>query len=129
MMNKICFPSFLALLLCGLPVYAATDVSEPAPQYLRLSVDKVEIDTAGLVTAAQDLTQSIDALATAIALVADQSNALSAEDRATLIAAAGSVDKASRALAELATRLPETADNMSRQLPQAIEPPSLTRPV
>lgn len=97
------------------PVNGATD-----PQYLSVTVDRVEVDTAGLAAASASLAASIERLAIAIGQSSGDSAALSDEEKQTLLDAVRSAHQASVALTELAQQLSQTAQDLSERLPQAI---------
>jgi len=117
--------SFILLMMSAYVVLAAAaetgaeGVTE-APQYMRVNIDRVVIDTEGLVIASGSLADSIDRLALAIQQLSTNSEALSAEEKEILLQAVSSVDQASLALAELAKQLPQTAQDLSQQLPQVV---------
>jgi len=111
--------NFYSAFAIGAESVAASEVSE-TPQYMRVSIDRVVIDTEGLAIASGALANSIDQLALAIQQLSTNSAALSAEEKEILLGAVKSVDQASLALAELAQQLPLTAQNLSERLPQAI---------
>ncbi len=90
-------------------------------QYLRLEIDNLVIDTDGLVAASQSLAQAVDRLGQSIETLADSDEVLSAEDRAAVLGAVQSVDRASAALADVATRLPQTLAELNENLPAMIE--------
>ncbi len=89
--------------------------------YLRLEIDNLVIDTDGLVAASQSLAQAVDRLGQSIETLADSDEVLSAEDRAAVLGAVQSVDRASAALADVATRLPQTVADLNANLPAMIE--------
>lgn len=97
-----------------------TDEVSETPQYMRVNIDRVVIDTEGLAIASGKLANSIDQLALAIQQLSTNSAALSAEEKEILLNAVKSVDQASLALAQLANELPQAAQNLSDRLPQAI---------
>jgi len=99
---------------------AAADETNATPQYMRVNIDRVVIDTEGLVIASGSLADSIDRLALAIQQLSSNSEALSAEDKELLLKAVSSVDQASLALAELAKQLPQTVQNLGDRLPQVV---------
>lgn len=96
------------------------DGTAETPQYLRVNIDRVVIDTEAVVIASGQLATSIDRLALAIQQLSANSEALSEEEKAVLLKAVSSVDQASLALAELARQLPQTAQNLGEQLPRVI---------
>ncbi|MDH3762421.1 MAG: hypothetical protein OEU50_15680 [Gammaproteobacteria bacterium] len=98
----------------------AVDGMTETAQYMRVNIDRIVIDTQGLVIASGSLADSIDRLALAIQQLSADSEALSAEEKEILLKAVSSVDQASLALADLARQLPQTAQNLSQQLPQVI---------
>ncbi|MCP4388546.1 MAG: hypothetical protein GY802_09630 [Gammaproteobacteria bacterium] len=85
-----------------------------------MNIDRVVIDTEGLVIASGSLADSIDRLALAIQQLSSNSEALSTEDKEILLKAVSSVDQASLALAELAKQLPQTVQNLGDRLPQVV---------
>jgi uncharacterized phage infection (PIP) family protein YhgE len=103
----------------GAESVAVAEASE-TPQYVRVNIDRVVIDTEGLAIASAQLASSIDQLALAIQQLSANSAALGAEEKEILLNAVKSVDQASLALAQLAKELPRTAQNLSDRLPQAI---------
>ncbi len=90
------------------------------PQYMRVNIDRIVIDTEGVVIASGKLANSIDRLALAIQQLSTNSEALSEEEKEILLKAVLSVDQASLALAELAKQLPQTAQNLGEQLPRVV---------
>ena len=115
----------LILALLAVPV-AASESSPDAPAlerggYVELRVDRIEIDTAGLTGAAAQLAGSIDRLAVSIDGLAQSDQALSDAEKADLVRAVQSVERASNALAELAEQLPLTAQNLTDRLPEVVE--------
>ncbi len=125
-MNKLLLISLWAPLIgfCGAgPSNAASETTASIgsqSRYLQVTVDNLVIDTKGLVASSKALAQSIDRLSRSIEKIAINSDTLDAEERATLMQAVTSVDKASVALAELAQQLPQTAQQLSAQLPQIV---------
>jgi hypothetical protein len=111
--------NFYSAFAIGAASVAAGEVSE-TPQYMRVSIDRVVVDTEGLAIASGALANSINQLALALQQLSTNSAALSAEEKEILLSAVKSVDQASLALAELAKQLPQTAQNLSERLPQAI---------
>lgn len=99
---------------------AAADATNATQQYMRVNIDRVVIDTEGLVIASGSLAGSIDRLALAIQQLSSNSEALSAEDKEILLKAVASVDQASLALAQLAKQLPQTVQNLGDRLPQVV---------
>ena len=85
-----------------------------------VSVDRVAIDTQGLVQASAALAVSIERLAVSIERLASDSAALSDEDKALMMSAVQSVDAAGRALGQLAQEMPRAAQDFGERLPQAI---------
>lgn len=98
----------------------AADESRQAARYMRVNIDRVVIDTEGLIIASGSLAKSIDRLALVVEQLSGNSEALSAEEREILLQAVSSLDEASLALAALAKQLPLTAQNLSEQLPQVV---------
>lgn len=92
-----------------------------AREYLRVSIDNLVVDTDGLVAASQSLAQAVDRLGASIETLADRDQVLSADDRAAVLGAVQSVDRASAALADVATRLPQTVAELNQSLPAMIE--------
>lgn len=132
MKTKRCpYPLAIFLILGVTPAFAAGDppaeaaASAPAVddarQYLRLEIDNLVIDTDRLVAASQSLAQAVDRLGQSIETLADSNEVLSAEDRAAVLGAVQSVDRASAALADVATRLPQTVADLNANLPAMIE--------
>ncbi len=127
------FPGWAAFLVLWLaaPDYAAANTaatgagasSDPgaAREYLRVNIDNLVVDTDGLVAASQSLAQAVDRLGESIETLADSAEVLSAEDRAAVLGAVQSVDRASAALADVATRLPQTIADLNENLPAMIE--------
>ena len=111
--------NFYSVVAIGAEGVAADDMSEP-PQYVRVNIDRVVIDTQGLAIASGQLANSIDQLALAIQQLSTDSATLSAEEKEILLNAVKSVDQASLALADLAKQLPLTAQNLADQLPQVV---------
>lgn len=91
-----------------------------SPQYMRVDIDRVVIDTEGLIVASSSLAASIEKLAQAIQQLSANSATLSAEEKEILLGAVESVDAASRALSSLANQLPQTAQDLTAQLPQMV---------
>lgn len=91
-----------------------------SPQYMRVDIDRVVIDTEGLILASSNLAASIEQLAQAIQQLAANNATLSAEEKEILLSAVKSVDAASRALSSLANQLPQTAQDLTAQLPQMV---------
>ncbi len=119
-------PITLALILlpvfCGSAIAADETVDEStATQYLSLSIDRVVIETEGVTQASNRLADSVDRLALALQQLSTRSDALDAADKQVLLDAIRSVDRAGSALAKLADELPQTARELSRELPQVIE--------
>ena len=122
-MNRILSLASLALLLTISIAGAVTDEAAktaPAPQYLRVSVDRVVLDTRGLAQASTSLAESIDELSLAIARLSSGNANLSDEDRATIASAVQSVDAAAAALRGLAEEIPRTARDINDRLPRMI---------
>ena len=96
-MNRILPLASIALLLTFSIAGAATDevaATGAAPQYLRVSVDRVVLDTRGLAQASTSLAESIDELSLAIARLSSGDANLSDEDKAIIASAVQSVDAA-----------------------------------
>ena len=100
---------------------AAGAENNGSPQYLRVDIDRVVIDTEGLILASSKLAASIENLAQAIQQLSANSEALSAEEKEILLGAVESVDAASRALSSLANQLPQTAQDLTSRLPQMVQ--------
>ncbi len=116
---------FLMLAVLATPV-AASDSNVQAPLlerggYVELRVDRIEVDTAGLTSAAAQLAGSIDRLAVSIDGLAQSEQALSETEKADLVRAVQSVERASNALADLAEQLPLAAQNLADRLPEVVE--------
>ena len=94
--------------------------AESKPPYLRVDVDRVVIDTQGLIQASSALADSIERLALSIERLGSDSAAFADEDRARMMRAVQSVDAASQALGQLAQELPRAARDFGEHLPQAI---------
>ncbi len=119
LISLILLMNFYSAFAVGAESVAAVEVSE-TPQYMRVNIDRVVIDTEGLAIASGKLATSIEQLALAIQQLSTSSAAFSAEEKEILLNAVKSVDQASLALAQLAKELPQTAQNLSDRLPQAI---------
>ena len=89
-------------------------------EYLSISVDRVEVDSAGLAAASATLAGSVDRLALAIGQLSEDSSDLSDEQKQILLDAVTSAHQASDALTELAHQLPQAAQDLSDRLPQMI---------
>ncbi|MCP4767894.1 MAG: hypothetical protein GY875_16695 [Gammaproteobacteria bacterium] len=107
--------------------YAATATSAESsgdgtiePRYLSVNVDRVEVDTAGLASAATTLAASIDRLALAMDQPAGDSEGLSDEEKQIRLDAVRSAQQASVALTELAQQLPQIVQGLGERLPQVI---------
>lgn len=111
--------NFYSAFAIGAESVPTGEVSETT-QYMRVSIDRVVIDTEGLAIASGALANSTDQLARAIQQLSTNSTALGAEEKEILLSAVKSVDQASLALAELAKQLPLIARNLNERLPQAI---------
>ncbi len=98
-----------------------TEAMKPNSQYLEISVDKVVINTNGLVSASNTLADSIDALARAIVKLSADGAALTPQEREAMLGAVNSVDRASAALSELALRLPEISKQLMDELPRVVD--------
>ena len=90
------------------------------PPYLRVSVDRVTIDTQGLIQASENLSNAIGRLAVSIEQLSTNSDALSEQDREMMLNAVKSVDAAGHAFRELAQGIPRAAQDFGERLPQAI---------
>lgn len=124
-MNRTIAITLIALLMQFPPVSNAAGQGDSAdaaakPPLLNVGVDRVVVDTAGLVQAAARLAESIDKLALSIERLSSESEALDEEQKAVLTRAVKSVGEASVALRQLAQQLPQTADALSESLPRAI---------
>ena len=122
-MNRI-LPLVLIAMLLNFSLAGAagndTAAAGPPPQYLRVSVDRVVLDTRGLVQASTSLAGSIDELSLAIARLSSGDASLSDEDRAIIASAVQSVDAAAAALRGLAEEIPRTARDINDRLPRMI---------
>lgn len=116
--------SLILLMMNGQATLASAadnaDGTTESPQYMRVNIDRIVIDTEGVVIASGKLANSIDRLALAIKQLSTNSEALSEEEKEILLKAVLSVDQASLALAELAKQLPQTAQNLGQQLPKVV---------
>ncbi|UCH39809.1 MAG: hypothetical protein JSU67_17010 [Gammaproteobacteria bacterium] len=115
-------PFLLLLTLPGAASAIAAD--EPVTQkrqFMSVNVDRVVIDTEGLTRASVRLAESIDELALALNKLSTDSEALSEEEKQVLLQAVASVERASNALEKLAIELPQTGQQLSRQIPQVVE--------
>lgn len=124
-MNRTIPITLIALLLQASTVSSAVEAADSSdvgklPQYLQVSVDRVVVDTTGLMQASNNLAESIDRLAASIDGLSSDSAAMSEGDKALLMSAVQSVDAAGNALRELAQQLPRTAQDFGERLPQAI---------
>lgn len=125
-MRKAFLPYFLVLFFYAEIAPAAVAESPPiratsqSTGYLRIDVDRVVVDTAGLATASATLAESVDRLAAAIGQLSADDVDLSETEKQVLLDAVTSVDAASAALSELARQLPQSAQVMSERLPQII---------
>ena len=119
LISLILLMNFYSAFAIGAETVAAGGISE-TPQYMRINIDRVVIDTEGLAIASGKLASSIDRLALALQQLSTNSTALNTEEKEILLNAVKSVDQASLALAQLARELPQTAQNLSDRLPQAI---------
>ena len=116
-------PLILLLIFHGATAVAETGAGvegNGSPQYMRVDIDRVVIDTEGLIVASANLAGSIEKLAQAIQQLSANSETLSAEQKEILLAAVESVDAASRALSSLANKLPQAAQDLTAQLPQMV---------
>ena len=126
-MKKISILSALVILLCSglMPVDASETLSEvnsAVPnEYLSIDVDRVVIDTDGLVSAAANISAAVDRLAIAIGKLSEENVNLSEADKQTLLQAIESVDAASVAMATLARQIPQSAQEFGERLPQVIQ--------
>ena len=125
-MRKAFLPYFLVLVFYAEIAPAAVAETPPigatsqSTEYLRIDVDRVVVDTAGLATASATLAESVDRLAAAIGQLSADDVDLSEAEKQVLLDAVTSVDAASSALSELARQLPQSAQVMSDRLPQII---------
>jgi len=129
-MNKIFgLSALLSSLLIGLMSNASwaasnadstVDDSVQSAEYVSISVDRVVVDTAGLAAASATLAGSVDRLALAIGQLSEGSSDLTDEQKQILLDAVTSAQLASVTLAELAQRLPQSAQGLSERLPQMI---------
>jgi len=125
-MRKAFLPCFLLLCLHAEIAPAAVANSPPigatsqSTEYLRIDVDRVVVDSAGLATASTTLAESVDRLAAAIGQLSADDVDLSDAEKQVLLDAVTSVDAASAALSELARQLPQSAQALSDRLPQII---------
>ncbi len=122
-MNRTLSIALIALLLnfCGASGAAEeTAATGAGPQYLRVSIDRVVIDTQGLAQASTTLAASVDELALALGRLSQGSASLTDDDRAQLAGAVQSVDAAAVALRRLAEEIPRTAHELNERLPQMI---------
>ena len=122
-MNTRITPVMVALLLNFSIAAGAVDEAsgaQPPSQYLRVSVDRVVIDTQGLAQASTRLAASVDELAVAIGRLSSADGELSAEDRATIASAVQSADAAAAALRQLAEEIPRSAREFNDRLPRMI---------
>jgi hypothetical protein len=114
--------SLLILATLSNPAIAAVaEISDPASAYLSVNVDRVVIDTDQLAVASARLAGAVDELAASIGRLSSEDSDLSDADRQALLRAVGSAEAASVALAELARKLPQSAENLGERLPGAIE--------
>jgi len=117
----------LVSLLASNPVLAqdspqppgAVEGNSPIP-YLSINVDRVVVDTAGLASASERLSASVDRLAQAIGAISAGDADLSDEQKRELVDAVGRVGEASAALQALAQKLPDSAERLGEQLPGVI---------
>ena len=124
-MNRMTLLSLLVLLSQITVVDAAVEpaaVPNPAgkPAYLQVSVDRVTIDTQGLIQASENLSVAIEKLAASIEQLSTNSAALSEQDKELMMSAVKSVDTAGQAFRELARGIPRAAQDFGERLPQAI---------
>ncbi|HKJ52975.1 MAG TPA: hypothetical protein VKB27_15840 [Gammaproteobacteria bacterium] len=124
-MKRTILPLFILSMLHPFGMFAAVGgadaaIPESEPRYLRVNVDRVVVDTAGLAQASTALAASIERLGLAIELLSTNSDALDTEQKASLTSAVKSVGEASAAVRQLAEQIPRTADALSERLPQAI---------
>ena len=85
------------------------------PPYLRVSVDRVTIDTQGLIQASENLSNAIGRLAVSIEQLSTNSDALSEQDREMMLNAVKSVDAAGHAFRELAQGIPRAAQDFGER--------------
>ena len=109
-----------AIILASLNVGFAQE--QPADNaYLDVRVDNLEINTYGLVDASNNLSASIDRLSKAFEQLAKNNEAFTTEEKQMLLDSVASVDRASRAVEDLAGELPEMSNNLANRLPELIE--------
>ena len=124
-MKNLVLIYILPLFLSPLAVLAASEqvgaAESGSTQLLSVSVDRIEVDTAGLAEASQTLAGAVDRLAQAIAALPGNSETFSEEEKQVLMEAARSAQTASSALADMAHRLPQSAQDLSERLPQTID--------
>jgi len=122
-MNRMLSIPVLALLLKLSAASGAADgtaAADAGSPYLRISVDRVVIDTQSLAHASTTLAASVDELALALGRLSEGSAALTDDDRAQLAGAVQSVDAAAASLRQLAEEIPRTARELNERLPRMI---------
>lgn len=108
-------------LVAGDAAAAGADGAALENRFLSVGIDNVTIETEGLTRASLRLAESVDRLALALQQLSSGSEALSEADRRVLLKAVESVDRAGSALARLADELPQSARQLSEQLPLVVE--------
>lgn len=108
------------LILASLSVvYAQDEIADTA--YLDVRVENLEINTHGLVDASNNLSAAIDRLSQSFERLSANDQTFTAEEKQVLLNSAASVDRASRAIEDLALKLPQISDDLQAQLPGLIE--------
>ncbi len=87
---------------------------------IRIKVDKIAIDTDGLIKATEGLSLGIQNLSNSIENISKKGVTLTPKDRDTLILAAHSVKNASKAITKLAEQIPLTTKKITEELPKVI---------
>ena len=116
-MRRVTFYFTMMLATCSAQ---AQDVATDTP-YLDVRVDKLEINTHGLVDASNNLSQAIDRLSQAFEQLAKDNQTMSAEEKQVLLESVSSVNQASKAVEELAIQLPQMTDDLADRLPGLID--------
>ena len=116
-MKRVTIFFTLMIATCGVH---SQDVTTDTP-YLDVRIEKLEINTHGLVDASNNLSQAIDRLSRAFERLAKDNQALSAEEKQVLIDSVNSVDQASKAVEELANQLPNLTNDLANRLPELID--------
>ena len=129
-MNRIVIAVFLLLFSraglsalpdeAGLSVVSDSSEKSDAPEYVKISVEKMVIDTQGLIEASSRLSKDLTNLSNSIKSLSAQDIAFGADERATILAAARSLEITSQAITELSQQLPLTAKTLSEKIPSAI---------